>query len=616
MARQIVTSVHCAGELLAPGLDFQQLSLTQSLFDHHTFSLMVPFDRVESSKTAFFSKAPGQLLGKSIEIQLSPDPEFSAKGATGLKFKGLVTGLGTSADTDYANSITVQGFSPCYLLADGLQKRTFVDQTLAAIFRKVLGPLSNTLAQHLAPRHTAKITYAVQYRETDFAFLSRLAGEYDEWFYYDGLTLQLGPPASNSSIAEFVADGVHNRFHIGLALQPMRVKLYDYSYQSNQHFTSLTSAQSLSTVGKHPFGQLVLEHSEKLFQRESHAMAEMAIENVAQLNAEATSLKAHRVADLVVLQGQSDNPALQLGRVLRVSGTGLGSHHVSTESFGSYRITELTHHVDSQGNYRNSFTAIPHMLDVPPVSPHYAPPAGAQELAEVIADNDPQQLGRLKVRYHWPVANPQDAETGWLRVLTPYSGNGKGQLFKPEIGSQVLVGYQAGLAEQPFVMGNLFHGSNKQSAKYSPKDNHLKGLQTAGGNKVVMMDHPGKQTILLSNSNNKATAVTVSFAGDGSVHIQSKGPVTVNGSVITLDAGEKGEIKMHAKNITLVAEDDVKVTAKTKGIGLKAQKDIVVEATEQLQLKGTKGAGLTSPKTVDLGTGTTVNISATTVNQS
>ena len=217
-----------------------------------------------------------------------------------------------------------------------------------------------------------------------------------------------------------------------------------------------------------------------------------------------------------------------------------------------------------------------------------------------------------------------EAESSWLRVSTPYSGDGKGQLFTPEKGSQVLVGYEHGQADLPVVLGNLFHAQNPQKAKYSTEANHLKGLQTAGGNKVVMSDKKGEQTILLSNANNKGTAVEVGFKGDGSITIKSNGPVTVLSPDITLEAGAKGSIKLHAKTITLAAEDDVKIGSKNKGISLKAQqdvvlkaeKDVVADATGKVQLKGAKGAGLTSPQTVDLGTGQTVNISATTVNQS
>lgn len=86
-----------------------------------------------------------------------------------------------------------------------------------------------------------------------------------------------------------------------------------------------------------------------------------------------------------------------------------------------------------------------------------------------------------------------------LRVSTPCAGYGKGQLFTPEVGSQVLVGYAHGPAGFPVVLGNLFHARNSQRAKYSFPQNNLKGLQMAGGNKFVMSEVAGAQTMLLSN---------------------------------------------------------------------------------------------------------------------
>ena len=195
-----------------------------------------------------------------------------------------------------------------------------------------------------------------------------------------------------------------------------------------------------------------------------------------------------------------------------------------------------------------------------------APPAGVAELAQVIDVADPQRLGRVRVRFQWGVAQAQDAESGWVRVSTPYSGAGKGQLFTPEVGSQVLVGYEQGLAEFPLVLGNLFHPHNGQGATYSPPQNNLKGLQTAGGNKVVMLDTAGEQTILLSNSNNKDTAILVSFKGDGSVDIKTNGPINLTaGGDITLQAG---------KSITLQAGEDISLIAK-KNVSLEAQQETV-----------------------------------------
>ena len=582
MARQVNLTVQCAGKTLAPGQDFRALLLHQTLFDHHSLSLVVPFDSVEGSNTAFLTQAPGRFLGQPVAVSVAPNQAFALEKIkeTGFDFKGLVTEMGTTKDSDGDSSITVQGYSRCCLLAEGLQKRTFVNQTLQVIFETVLAPYgSNVLATDIKPQHKAKIAYVAQYKETNYAFLSRLAAEYGEWFFYDGLTLRLGPLAQGSEI-DFVADGVHNTFHLGMSLNSTKVKLYDYNYRQHQHFTASTDTQSLPAASQHPFVKLAIEQSKQVFQQESQVLAEVSVESGGELEDEASAFNAQRVADLVALQGGSDNPSLQLGRVMRVRGLGLGQSSTEQTDFGTYRLVEITHHLDAEGNYSNTFTAIPHVLEVPPLNPAYAPPAGAQELAEVIDVADPDRLGRVRVRYYWPVAKPEQAETPWLRTLTSYSGDGKGHLFVPEVGSQVLVGYEQGLAEFPVVLGNLFHAQNPQQASYTRPDNQLKGLQTAGGNKIVMSDVAGAQTILISNSNKKGTSIAISFEGDGSISLTTNGPINLtSGDTISLEA--KKNIALRAGgDITLAADKNILAETKDESINLRARKELLLTATD------------------------------------
>ena len=593
MARQVTLDVRCAGRLLAPGTDFHSLRLHQSLFAPHALTLHVSFDQVEGPLTGFLSQAPEQLLSQDMEVEIEADEAFHFNQAQTLRFKGLVAGLSTGQDSDYSSSVRVQGYSPCWLLSDGLQKRTFVNQTLTAIFQAVLQPYPvNLLARTLEPTHQAPLPYVAQYEETNYAFLSRLAAEYGEWFYYDGTTLRLGTPA-NSSPHDFVADGEWNGFHFGLALSPTRAVLYDYDYQTHQHRTGETSAQQVPGLQQHRYGKVVLAKAEALFQQPLHAAAEMPGATPAQLVEEAKAFKAHRAADLVQVQGYSDQPALRLGGGLMIRGQGFGTHQQGEESFGTYRIIDITHHVDARGSYGNTFTAIPHVVDMPPVNPHYQAPQGTPELAEVIDDKDPKGLGRLRVRYYWPVQNKRMAETDWLRVLTPYSGDGKGQLFKPEVGSQVFVGYHQNLAEQPVILGNLFHAKNKANAKYTHKGGEMKGIQTRGGNKISFHDKKGEEKILISNGkeNKKETALEITFKGDGRIELKTKGDISLAaGNNVSISAG---------KNMTLKAEDTLIMEAKkvvaaaSSTVDIHSKSEVKVEGTTvQIQGKTTDIKGL------------------------
>ena len=220
----------------------------------------------------------------------------------------------------------------------------------------------------------------------------------------------------------------------------------------------------------------------------------------AQLQRALDGLAAGQAGSQVGLQGSGEAFDTAPGRVLEVRDA-LGT------AYGQFRVLAVAHQVDGQGNYLNHFQAQPEATPTPPAIPHLRPVLPQPELAEVIDLQDPKRLGRVRVRYHWPVAQPADAESAWLRVSTPYAGDGKGHLFTPEVGSQLLVGYEQGLAELPVGLGNLFHAQNPQQASYTNPQNNLKGLQTAGGNKFVMSEVAGAQTILISNSNKKGTSI-------------------------------------------------------------------------------------------------------------
>jgi len=142
----------------------------------------------------------------------------------------------------------------------------------------------------------------------------------------------------------------------------------------------------------------------------------------------------------------------------------------------------------------------------------------------------------------------------------------------------VLVGYEHGLAEFPVALGNLFHPQNKQGAAYSPAQNHLKGMQTAGGNKFVMNDAAGAQTILISNANKKGTSILVSFEGDGSVSIATNGPINLtSGDSISIEA--KKNISLRAgEDITLAAKKNILAETQEESIGIRAKKELLLTA--------------------------------------
>lgn len=453
-----------------------------------------------------------------------------------------------NSSNDYTGSFIIRGSSPTSLLTDGVQKRTFRNKSLADIVRQAVQPNPENVLRiaYGTLRHTAPIPYVAQYHESNFDFLNRLLTAYQEWFYFDGTQLCVGEPPAAEPTSVFM-DGYWSHFQLEAAVQPAQASLYGYDATQHQHFQGPAPDPS-AALAANPYAQFAVRRARETFPRPSHLSVVGPVASQSELLTRAERLSQSSAAQALTLRGRTDNPNLRLGQLLDATAPGLGSAVTQADSLGKYRIVSLHHAVDEQGNYQNTFTAVPHALLLPPPNAYALPPSAQPELADVIDLQDPQRLGRVRVRFHWPLAQPQQAESDWLRVSTPYSGTGKGQLFTPELGSQVMVGYEHGRAELPFVLGNLFHARNPQKASYSPEGNAVKGIQTASGNKITFHDQKGKEKILVSSGQQKGTKLEISFAKDGAILLKTKGS-------ITLDAGEK--ISLLSKEIELQADEKI-----------------------------------------------------------
>ena len=190
------------------------------------------------------------------------------------------------------------------------------------------------------------------------------------------------------------------------------------------------------------------------------------------------------------------------------------------------------------------------MLFISPFFDEDAFPTCEEQSATVMQNDNPQ--GMIKVQFPWQ--KKKGLTTPWLRVVTPYAGKGKGMHIIPEVGEEVIIGFDNGNAERPFVFGAMFNG--KASAGTGGAGNHVKGLQTASGNRIIFNDKDG--SVFVRNGN-----------GCGSITIDSAGNIYVDSCEnIYLNAG---------KNIELTAKKEIKLKA-TENIKLNATQNIMLDA--------------------------------------
>ena len=118
-----------------------------------------------------------------------------------------------------------------------------------------------------------------------------------------------------------------------------------------------------------------------------------------------------------------------------------------------------------------------------------------------------------------------------MRLIQPHAGAGKGFYFIPEIDEEVLVGFEGGSAERPYIMGTNYNGS--ESSGYSSSGNDQKVIHTRSGTKMIFNDAEGSVFIEDPSGN------TWKMDGQGNIEVNAPKNFTVNaGENITFTAGQ------------------------------------------------------------------------------
>src|SRR5262249_20962266 len=99
---------------------------------------------------------------------------------------------------------------------------------------------------------------------------------------------------------------------------------------------------------------------------------------------------------------------------------------------------------------------------------------------------DPDRLGRGEGKFPF-LGKAGDAVRAWATLLTPYADDGQGFQVLPAVDSQVVVGFEAGRLERPYVVGAAWNG---KEALPSPPDeaNNLRLIKTRAGSKLEFDD--------------------------------------------------------------------------------------------------------------------------------
>ena len=165
--------------------------------------------------------------------------------------------------------------------------------------------------------------------------------------------------------------------------------------------------------------------------------------------------------------------------------------------------------------------------------------------ALVVALDDPEGLGRVRVRFPWSADDGAGYEA-WARTAVPFAGANRGAWWIPDVDDEVLVVFAFGDPSQPCVVGSLWNGQDAPPEEMdSSQNNDLKVIASRTGVKITIDDASGGSRLKLETP-----------AGQ-SIHIDDESQ-----SVEVRDASGN-VVKLDSSGVTVTASAQVKVEAGT-----------------------------------------------------
>lgn len=466
---------------------------------------------------------PAEIVGQPVSFvvdQREPRPRF---------FHGWVTEFRHSGREEPWNVYHAVVRPWLWFLTQTADCRIFQKKNVLQIVEKIFSDLGfSDYDSRFVGSQYAEREYCVQYRETDFDFVSRLLEEEGIFYYFrhdqEKHTLVLADRTaayfeigdadvdySNPQSMQTVRDRILKWEH-RYEFRPGRWAQTDYDFKRPPRKLMTTET---TTIGLRDNKNYEIYDYPGRYTRKQHGASLTRIrmeEEDAQYN---------------LVHGQSTYRTFAPGGSFKVH-----SHHAAAEVGQAYTLVAVEHTASVQGSYddspnlreaaeleeeyENRFTCLPKSVLFRPrrITPK-AIVRGSQTAVVVGPPGEeiyPDEHGRVKVQFHWDREGQYDENSScWIRVSQVHAGKGWGGIDLPRIGEEVIVDFLEGDPDAPIITGRVYNGDN-QPPFALPAEKTRSGMKSqthkgAGFNEISMDDTAGAEQIRIHGQYNMDTAV-------------------------------------------------------------------------------------------------------------
>ncbi|MDE2368869.1 MAG: type VI secretion system tip protein VgrG [Burkholderiales bacterium] len=570
------------------GLKFRSMSAREEISRLFEFQVVA----IATSATV----APGDLLGQKAAVSLQ------VGGDAKRWFHGVVAAFGIDGvdGRHLAYRITLR---PWFWLATrSANLRIFQNQSVPDIVKAVFSAYNGTVADDLQGSYAPRV-YCVQYRETDFEFVSRLLEEEGiGYFFRHGadqheLVLVDKPssfqPMAGYANVPYTEDEQRlaeleaiSSWHMRHEIQTGKVVVRDWNF--TQPATDLT-ASAVVSGGDH--AQTAFEVYDYPGRYDAAArggtLAQVRVDEHSSLYGRYSgggNTPGLAAGSTFTLQ---DHPRADQNAKYLVRATRIEMQQAGYES-GDERRTSFRCEFEAQG-------------DAEPYRPERTtrkPTVAGPQTAIVVGDGGDgaittDEYGRVKVQFHWDRLGHNDGDSScWVRVASPWAGNGWGMIALPRLGQEVVVDFLEGDPDQPIITGRVYNAMQK--VPYALPDNKTvstiksRSLQGAAAefNELRFEDKAGSELVWLQAQKDMMEMIeadlTTQIGKDQQHTVGGDLKAKVSGAY---SLGVTGAVKQKF-DAALGLEVASDIAVKGGGVySLKAEQDITAESGAAISLK-------------------------------
>ncbi|MEN9938469.1 MAG: hypothetical protein RLZZ387_5048 [Chloroflexota bacterium] len=558
---------------------------------------------------------------------LDPGGALVVEGKADKKSAKLFDGEIVEVELDLSDGmyrVVVRAFDRLHRLARGTKARTFLNMTDGDIIKKLAQEAG--LSAKVGP--TSQVhEYMLQHNETNLAFIQRRAAALGFLVYADGKTLHCEAAAGNDAPVELLPGEKLLEFRpcVTTIGQVTGVKVRGWDPKKKAEVVgAATSSQVAPKVGGKGKGA---ELAKTFASSAEHLVAGQVIRDQDAAKKLAQSVADHTVSRSCEAEGVCvGDPKLLAGEKVTVK-------NVGTRFSGEYFVTSATHSYRPDEGYRTQFIVSglnPNTL-LSVLLPEAERAPGTGLVTGVVTNNDdPDKQGRVKLKFPWLAA---DQESNWARIVSVGAGASRGLEVIPEVNDEVLVGFEHGDMNYPYVLGGLWNGKDTaplptdkvvKSSKvqqwvlrtrtghelvFDEGEQANKGqieLKTAGGASVTLNDKDkaleiktGKHTVKLDDQGN-----VVSLTSGGDLKIEAKGALSIKTS---------GKLELDGQGGMDLKSSAAMSLQSSANLDIKSNAAATIQANAKLDIKSNAAAAIQANAMLDIKSSAILNIQGTLV---